>query len=164
MIIEGYAALFGVTDQMRDVVRAGAFAASLARRTAPLPMLIEHDARLVAGSWTEVREDGRGLFLRGDIRDDQPGASRAKRMIARGIDGLSIGYVPVVQHRAAGGRVLSEIELLEVSIVTHPMQPLARLTACADLNRAQPEASGGATVFGRKRLRLTHAREVVRAA
>ena len=127
MIVEGYAALFGVEDQMHDIVRAGAFAASLKRRDAALPMMVEHERRLLAGHWTEVREDGRGLFLRGEIRDDQPGAARAKRMIARGIDGLSIGFVPIVQHRNAAGRMLNEIELLEVSIVTHPMQPLARL-------------------------------------
>jgi len=136
MIVEGYAALFGVADQMRDVVRAGAFGASLLRRGAKLPMLVEHDARLIAGEWTEVREDGRGLFLRGEIRADQPGAARAKRMIARGVDGLSIGFVPLVQHRTATGRVLSEIELLEVSIVTHPMQPQARLTLAREFTRA----------------------------
>lgn len=135
MIIEGYAALFGVADQMRDVVRAGAFASSLARGPV-LPMLVEHEARLVAGVWTDVREDGRGLHLRGEIRDDQPGAARAKRMIARGVDGLSIGFVPIVSHRTASGRVLSEIDLLEVSIVTHPMQPLARLTFARDFVRA----------------------------
>jgi len=48
-------------------------------------------------------------------------------MIARGVDGLSIGFVPVVAHAHGRGRVLVEIDLLEVSIVTHPMQPLARL-------------------------------------
>jgi HK97 family phage prohead protease len=135
MIIEGYAALFGVADQMQDVVRAGAFAESI-RRRATIPMLVEHEARWLAGEWTELREDGRGLFLRGEIRDDQPGAARAKRMIARGIDGLSIGFVPLVQHRTGAGRVLSEIELLEVSIVTHPMQPQARLTLARDFVRA----------------------------
>ncbi len=129
MIIEGYAALFGVADQMGDVVRAGAFAASLARRAEPLPMLAEHERRLLAGYWTEVKEDGRGLYLRGEIRDDLPGAARAKCMIARGVDGLSIGFVPIVAHARGEGRVLSEIELLEVSIVTHPMQRFARLTA-----------------------------------
>jgi HK97 family phage prohead protease len=129
MIIEGYAALFGVEDQMHDIVRAGAFGASLARRTAPLPMLVEHEGRLRAGYWTDVHEDGRGLFLRGEIRDDQPGAARARRMIARGVDGLSIGFVPVVATAHGNGRVLSEIDLLEVSIVTHPMQQFARLTA-----------------------------------
>jgi HK97 family phage prohead protease len=128
MIVEGYAALFGVEDQMRDIVRAGAFAPSLARRTTRLPMLVEHEPRALAGYWNEAFEDGRGLFLRGEIMDDQPGALRARRMIARGIDGLSIGYVPLVQHRSGAVRLLSEIELLEVSIVTHPMQHFARLT------------------------------------
>lgn len=164
MIIEGYAALFGVADQMRDVVRAGAFGGSLARRGFTLPMLVEHEARLIAGEWTELREDGRGLFLRGEIRDDQPGAARAKRMIARGIDGLSIGFVPIVQHRTAGGRVLSEIDLLEVSIVTHPMQPLSRLSARANLIGVRPDAKPDATFAARTPARLTLARDFVRAA
>lgn len=127
MIIEGYAALFGVEDQMHDIVRAGAFAASLAARREPLPMLVEHEARLLAGHWTTAIEDGRGLFVRGEIADNQPGAARARRLLARGVDGLSIGYVPLVHHRSNGVRWLSAIELLEVSIVTHPMQPHARL-------------------------------------
>jgi HK97 family phage prohead protease len=136
MIVEGYAALFGVADQMHDVVRAGAFAASLKRRGEHLPMLVEHEARLVAGVWTDVREDGRGLWLRGELRDDMPGAARAKRLIARGVDGLSIGFVPVVAHASGKGRVLAEIELLEVSIVTNPMQSQARLTLAREFTRA----------------------------
>lgn len=136
MIIEGYAALFGVEDQMRDVVRAGAFAASLARRIEPLPIWVEHDPRLRAGAWREVREDGRGLWLIGEIDDAEPGADRAKRMIARGIDGLSIGFIPLIAERQGEGRLLIEIELLEVSIVTHPMQPQARLTRARELVRA----------------------------
>jgi len=136
MIIEGYAALFGVEDQTRDVVRAGAFAASLARRQAPLPMWVEHDPRLAAGVWREAREDGRGLWLIGEIDDAQPGAARAKIMIARGVDGLSIGFVPLIAERQGEGRLLIEIDLLEVSIVTHPMQPQARLTRARELVRA----------------------------
>lgn len=136
MIIEGYAALFGVADQMADVVRAGAFRASLAQRREPLPMYVEHERRLLAGSWNEVLEDGRGLFLRGEIRDDLPGAARAKTMIARGIDGLSIGFVPLAAFKSGGRRVLEEIDLLEVSIVTHPMQPQARLALARGQVRA----------------------------
>jgi len=136
VIVEGYAALFGVEDRMRDVVRAGAFAGSLARRVSPLPMLVEHDQRLRAGEWTIAREDGRGLFLRGEVHDDKPGAARAKRMIARGIDGLSIGFVPLVAEKRRDGRALIEIELLEVSLVTHPMQPHARLTLAREFVRA----------------------------
>jgi len=128
MIVEGYAALFGVPDQVADVVWAGAFASSLAQRRAPLPMFVEHEQRLRAGDWEVAREDGRGLFVQGVIRDDLPGAARAKRMLARGVDGLSIGFVPLIVRQGASGRVLEEVELLEVSIVTHPMQPLARLS------------------------------------
>jgi HK97 family phage prohead protease len=164
MIVEGYAALFGVEDQMRDIVRAGAFAASLRRRSEPLPMLVEHEPRLLAGCWTDTREDGRGLWLLGEIRGDMPGAARARRMIARGVDGLSIGFVPVVQHRSGGVRTLSEIELLEVSIVAHPMQPLARLSARADPDCARPGARPEATFAGRTQPRLTLARAFVRAA
>ena len=136
MRIEGYATLFGVADQMGDVVRAGAFAASLARREEPLPMLVEHEQRLLAGYWTDAHEDARGLWLGGDIHDDLPGAARAKRVLARGVDGLSIGFIPVVSQCGADGRVLTEIELLEVSIVTHPMQPQARLTLAREFTRA----------------------------
>ena len=136
MIIEGYAALFGVADHMRDVVRAGAFRASLARRTEPLPMLLEHSRKSLAGHWSETLEDGRGLFVRGEIRDDMPGAGRARRALARGVDGLSIGFVRVIAHKGARGRVLEEIDLLEVSIVSLPMQPRARLTLARGLIRA----------------------------
>lgn len=136
MIIEGYAALFGVEDQARDIVRAGAFAASLARRAGPLPMLLEHEPKLIAGFWQAAQEDGRGLFLRGEIDESQPGAARAKRALLRGVDGLSIGFIAVAEHRAGANRVLTEIELLEVSIVTHPMQPQARLTLAREFVRA----------------------------
>jgi HK97 family phage prohead protease len=136
VIIEGYAALFGVADHARDVVRAGAFRASLARRNGPLPMLLEHARKSLAGHWTETREDGRGLFVRGEIRDEMPGAGRAKRALARGVDGLSIGFVPIIASRSAQGRMLEEIDLLEVSIVSLPMQPRARLTLARGLARA----------------------------
>ncbi len=136
LTIEGYASLFGVADDIGDVIRAGAFRLSLARRAAPLPMFVQHDPRLAAGIWREVKEDARGLYVRGEIRSDQPGAARAKRLIARGGDGLSIGFIPVVARAAGRGRVLDEIELLEISIVTHPMQPLARLSVARELARA----------------------------
>jgi hypothetical protein len=127
MILEGYAALFGVVDLGHDIVRSGAFARSLSQRSEPLPMLIEHEQRAQAGVWSEVIEDGRGLFVRGALDERMPGAARALRLLARGLDGLSIGFVTQVARARGQGRVIEEIELLEVSMVTHPMQPLARL-------------------------------------
>jgi HK97 family phage prohead protease len=136
MIIEGYAALFGVEDCARDIVRAGAFAASLARRAGPLPMLVEHEPKLLAGFWQLALEDKRGLFLRGAIDERQRGAGHAKRALMRGADGLSIGFVAVAEYRAGVNRILTEIELLEVSIVAHPMQPQARLALAREFVRA----------------------------
>jgi HK97 family phage prohead protease len=163
MRIAGYAALFGIADQMGDVVRAGAFAACLVRRDEPMPMLVEHERRLIAGAWEDLHEDGRGLFVSGAIQDDMPGAARAKRMIARGIDGLSIGFVPMATLRFGVGRVLEEIDLLEVSIVTHPMQPLARLTRDISERAGADQTTAGVFVR-REQSRLTPARALVRAA
>ena len=164
MMIEGYAALFGVADSTGDVVRAGAFGASLKRRTEPLPMLVEHLKRARAGFWTEVREDQRGLFLRGEVRDDMPGADRAKRMLASGVDGLSIGFIPLVSHRQRKGRLIEEIELLEVSIVMQPMQPLARLHARESFKSARSGENPASTFADRAPARLNLAREFTRAA
>lgn len=128
LALSGYAALFGVADLSGDVVCAGAARASLLRLGGRAPMLLDHDLRLVAG-WWRAREDGRGLFVEGRLEPGFPGASAAARALARGVDGLSIGFrTRRAGPQPQGGRRLLEIDLLEVSIVAHPMQPRARLT------------------------------------
>lgn len=129
LALEGYASLFGVADLSGDVVRAGAFRASIARLRGGLPLFVRHDPRLVAGQWTELKEDGRGLYVCGCIDFSLPGAGLARRLIARGVDGLSIGFVTRAARRQANGRELTEIEIVEVSLVDFPMLPQARLTA-----------------------------------
>lgn len=126
--IEGYASIFAVPDRENDIVRAGAFRRSLAERPI-VPMLVSHDQRLIAGEWFDLKEDSRGLFVRGRIDLRQRGAAQAARFLARGIDGLSIGFTARrSRRRADGGRDLIEIALWEVSIVPEPMAPQARLT------------------------------------
>ena len=69
-VIEGYASIFGLTDQGGDVVEAGAYAASLAALAASgrrVKMLWQHDPAQPIGVWDEVREDGKGLYVRGRI-------------------------------------------------------------------------------------------------
>lgn len=121
LLIEGYASLFGQEDLTGDVVRAGAFARSLARRRLP-PMLLQHRSGAIAGRWVRIMEDGRGLFVRGLIEAD------SARLLARaGLDGLSIGFRPLMWHRrVGGGRELTDVDLVEVSLVADPMQPAAR--------------------------------------
>ncbi|MEO1100589.1 MAG: HK97 family phage prohead protease [Pseudomonadota bacterium] len=122
ILIEGYAALFGTLDSGGDVIRAGAFARSL-RARAGVPMLLQHRGGVRAGHWTRIVEDGRGLFVRGLV--ESGGATRA---VSEGLDGLSIGFRPRLwRPRRQGGRELIDVELVEISLVSEPMQALARL-------------------------------------
>ena len=117
VLIEGYASVFGRPDLSGDVVRPGAFAKSLVRRPS-VPLLVGHRESVVAGRWVRLGEDGYGLFVRGLIED-----GAGLRMVERGARGLSIGFFPKVwSPRVIGGRELIEVDLVEISLVSEPMQ------------------------------------------
>ena len=123
VLIEGYASLFGVADTGGDIVRAGAFARSL-KRAGGVAMLMQHRDGARAGRWTRMIEDGRGLYVRGLV--EAPGALA---LVARGMDGLSIGFRPSMwRPRVSGGRELIEVDLVEVSLVQAPMLSGARFS------------------------------------
>lgn len=133
-LIEGYASLFGVCDQGGDLVEAGAYAASLASlaaRGSRAKMLWQHDPVQPIGVWDEVHEDGRGLYVKGRILTDVEKGREAVALVQAGaIDGLSIGYrTKRAVKDGRGRRLLSELELWEVSLVTFPMLPEARVGA-----------------------------------
>jgi hypothetical protein len=136
--IEGYASVFGVPDQGGDVVKRGAYAASLeALKTAgrAVKMLWQHDPAVPIGVWDEVREDDRGLWVRGRLLTEVAQAREAAALIAAGaIDGLSIGYRTVRAERdGKGQRRLIEVDLWEVSVVTFPMLPEARVDSKGEM-------------------------------
>jgi hypothetical protein len=110
------------------VVAQGAFADSLARSgAAGVKMLNQHEARSTVGVWDALVEDERGLFVRGRIMDWSPEARFAGALSRAGaLDGLSIGFRAVKARRDGRLRVLSAVELWEVSLVTFPMLPGAR--------------------------------------
>lgn len=126
--IAGHASLWGVADLNGDVVAKGAFAESLARTgPAGVRMLHQHEERAVVGAWDEMVEDGRGLFVRGRIFDWSAEARFAQALSRAGaLDGLSIGFRTAKARRDGRLRVLSAVELWEVSLVTFPMLPGAR--------------------------------------
>lgn len=135
--IEGYASLFGARDQGGDVVQKGAYEASLKRlgeEQRRVKMLWQHDPTQPIGIWDEVREDGRGLYVKGRILDAVGRGREAAALIEAGaIDGLSIGYRTVKAVKDdKGRRLLTELELWEVSLVTFPMLPSARVGAKGD--------------------------------
>ena len=135
--ISGYASLFGLVDQGGDIVEAGAYGSALdrlAQKGSTIKMLWQHDPSEPIGVWDEVREDDRGLFVKGRLLPDVARAREAAALIDAGaIDGLSIGYRTVrASKNSKGQRLLSELELWEVSLVTFPMLPDARVGAKGD--------------------------------
>jgi uncharacterized protein len=136
-MIEGYASLFGRRDQGGDVVQKGAYAVSLKALAAAgrrVKMLWQHDPARPIGVWEEVREDATGLYVKGRILDEVAQGREAAALLAAGaIDGLSIGYRTLRAERdGKGNRLLAELELWEVSLVTFPMLPEARVAAKGD--------------------------------
>ena len=122
----GYAAIFDRVDRGGDVVRAGAFGDVAA---AGVPLLWQHGPASVIGVVESAREDARGLRVIGRVSRASAAGREAAAAIAQGaVDGLSFGY-RVKAARGARPRELLALELVEVSVVTHPMQPMARVVA-----------------------------------
>jgi uncharacterized protein len=129
---EGYASVFGDRDLSDDVVMPGAFAASLARRPAArVKMLWQHDPNAIIGRWTEMVEDGRGLYVKGKMLLTLDRGREAHELMQAGaLDSLSIGYRTIRSDRDGpdGARRLKEVDLMEVSLVTFPALESAQVS------------------------------------
>ena len=130
---EGYASLFGKEDLARDVVMPGAFHDSLrARGVRGIKLLFQHDPGQPIGVWDEIREDEKGLFVKGRLMlDVARGREVLALMLEGALDGLSIGFRTLKgqKDRATGRRMLRKIDLWEISVVTFPMMPEARVSS-----------------------------------
>jgi HK97 family phage prohead protease len=128
---EGYASLFGQMDLGRDVVLPGAFRDSLTTRgSSGIRLLWQHDPHQPLGRWAEITEDARGLYVRGQLDLGNTKAREAFSLMQRGaLDGLSIGYRTQIERKdpATGLRALARIDLWEISLVTFPLLPQARV-------------------------------------
>jgi HK97 family phage prohead protease len=138
---EGYASLFGVADLAGDVVEPGAFRESLARRGARgVSLLWQHDPAMPIGRWLSLIEDSRGLKVRGRLSLEVVRARELRALMRDGaVDGLSIGFRTgrARANPATGRRHLLSVDLWEVSLVTFPMLPGARVTAAKSLRATQ---------------------------
>ncbi|MFB0872561.1 MULTISPECIES: HK97 family phage prohead protease [unclassified Sphingobium] len=125
----GYAAIFDRVDRGGDVVGAGAFGPDTGGRldVAGIPLLWQHGPGSVIGTVESAREDKRGLRVIARVsRRTAAGRAAAQALEGGAVDGLSFGY-RVKAARGAGPRELLALELVEVSLVTHPMQDGARV-------------------------------------
>ena len=128
----GYASVFGGTDSFGDTIVKGAFSESLQKMTRKPLMLYGHSASNVVGKWLEMKEDDTGLHVVGEFTPNHTLAKDVHASMAHGaIDGISIGFrVPVggAEELEDGGRKLSKIDLVEVSIVGFPADDAARVS------------------------------------
>lgn len=128
---EGYASVFGNVDSYGDIIDPGAFSKSLARhakaKTKPL-LLWQHNPSTPLGTWESLAEDNKGLRGVGKLLAGVRAADEALILLRGGaVQGLSIGY-RVLKYRMEGEiRHLSELELMEVSIVSFPANGKARV-------------------------------------
>lgn len=130
-VIAGYASLFGVRDRSGDRVLPGAFRASLkSRGTARIAMLWQHDPAQPIGRWERLGEDRRGLWVIGRLLPGVTLGREAAALIGAGaVSGLSIGFQArrAQKSRQGAERLLSDIDLWEVSVVTFPQVDGARV-------------------------------------
>lgn len=157
--IEGYASLFGVRDQSGDVVVPGAYVRSLKTiktHGRNIKMLWQHNPGEPIGVWDDVHEDQHGLYVKGRLLTDVSRAREAAALVEAGaIDGLSIGYKTVRSAKDdRGQRLLSEVELWEVSLVTFPMLPQARVNLAEALQAKTDDLADLARDFDHARRKL----------
>jgi uncharacterized protein len=128
---EGYASLFNHEDLGHDVIQPGAFHESLSgREPSAIKMLFQHNPAEPIGVWDVIREDAKGLYVKGRLTLAVAKAREVLALMKAGaLDGLSIGFKAVKAKRDArsGVRRLEKVDLWEISVVTFPMLPGARV-------------------------------------
>ncbi|RUW81563.1 HK97 family phage prohead protease [Mesorhizobium sp. M2A.F.Ca.ET.067.02.1.1] len=140
--IEGYASVFGgEPDSYGDVIASGAFKRSLAEMrssgTNPL-MLWSHDRAAPIGRWTDIREDDKGLLVKGQLNLATTRGKDAYEHLKHGdVSGLSIGFAlyPNGSRQGAGSEtILTDIDLREISVVALPANRRTRVGLVKSLN------------------------------
>lgn len=144
----GYAVIWGERNAHNEIVERGAFQKSLLEhrqaKTRPV-MLWAHDPAAIIGTWTETREDDKGLFVRGQLVMSTPRGKEAYDLLkASALNGLSIGFRARGDRRGANGvRVLTNIDVREISLVGMPSAGSARITQV----RSSGRPAGSAAAF-----------------
>tara|TARA_R100000655_G_scaffold77938_1_gene117282 strand:- start:15825 stop:16874 length:1050 start_codon:yes stop_codon:yes gene_type:complete len=132
-VFEGYGSIFNNTDLGNDVIRNGAFTKSLKKKKPKnVKLLYQHKSDMPIGVFDEISEDQNGLKVKGRLAlKTQAGAEAYELMKMGALDGLSIGFKPnpkaVRYDKRKKKRIIEEVELMEISLVTFPMNPEARI-------------------------------------
>ena len=132
---EGYASVFGNRDLGNDVISKGAFVKTLRRTGAKrVKLLYQHKTDMPIGVFDSIKEDEHGLFVKGRLAlNTQLGREAYELMKMGALDGMSIGFRAnpkmVSYDKRSKKRTINEVELMEISLVTFPMNPKATITS-----------------------------------
>lgn len=131
--ITGMAWPFGSADSSNDMITKGAFSFAVAE----LPMLFGHNPDDLIGTWNEAKETADGLTTKGKLHMEQPRARAVHGLIKGGlVTGLSIGFKTKAFTPQGRGRLISALDLYEISVVRNPMHPRARILSAKSENTA----------------------------
>lgn len=128
---EGYGSVFGNKDLGNDVIERGAFLKSLKKRKPQnVKLLYQHKSDMPIGVFDEIKEDNHGLVVKGRLALKTQAGAEAYELLKMGaLDGLSIGFrvnpKEVSYDKRGNRRIIKEVDLMEVSLVTFPMNPQA---------------------------------------
>lgn len=142
----GYAAIFDEKNAHNEMVSRGAFKRSLTEHrqagTRPI-MLWSHNPNEIIGAWVETREDEKGLFVRGQLVTSTVRGREAYDLLKAGaLNGLSIGFRARGDKRGPNGvRVLTDIDVREISLVGMPSAGRARITSIRSHGRSVESAA-----------------------
>ncbi len=154
--IEGHGSVFGNIDKGGDVVVRGAFSESLAEHSqdGTMPQMFwMHDWSQVAGRWDSMAEDDTGLAVKGTLAKTQLGNEMHSLLKMDAVRGLSIGFFIKsngAEYRDDGVRLIKSVELVEVSLVSLAMNPLAQVEAVKSRLSAAGEYVPTARQFERR--------------
>jgi uncharacterized protein len=126
---EGYASVFNGVDSYGDTILPGAYKNTLKKRDRSVKMRWNHFGPVI-GKYAEMYEDEKGLYVKGQLTPGHSVANDVRASLIHGaIDGLSIGFfAKKSENKEEGGRILKEIELVEISVVEEPADLNARIT------------------------------------
>jgi HK97 family phage prohead protease len=148
--ITGIAWPFGAgPDGVGDIITKGAFSLAVT----DLPMLLAHDPEQPIGLWDEVKETSEGLQVKGHLFINESKRAKSVRGLIQGglITGLSIGFKTKASTKQGANRVISALDLHEISVVRNPAHPRARISSAKSATASIVEAINRAAVALRKK-------------
>jgi hypothetical protein len=132
---EGSFEAYGSTrdeDLGNDVMMEGCFAKVLQEKNIDdILLLLQHDTGEIIGEFKSIEEDHKGLLVKGQlfINDIAKAAETRFLMLKNKLKAMSIGFriPPNGSFREDGKRMIKEADLIEISVVTFPMNPGAEI-------------------------------------